>query len=134
MCKNVRIFSGKLTFHFFQNQNKLKIWTNFDQFWIIIISNSYLKNLIKSLTKYKRPKMKRDARQKCSLFLIIFSRSYFVRALVFVSFNPKVTFHAPCWFFVNWCYEITIFLDDSNSWFENSRGLAWSGDMLTSLF
>ena len=47
----------------------------------------------KALTKYERPKMKRDAGQKCNLFyrkrlhfrrasLFIFGRSYFVRALV----------------------------------------------------
>ena len=36
----------------------------------------------KALTKYERRTMKRDARQKCSLFsLLIFGRSYFVRAL-----------------------------------------------------
>ena len=33
----------------------------------------------KPLTKFKRPKMKTDARQKCSLFLV---HSYFIRALV----------------------------------------------------
>ena len=43
-----------------------------------ILSNFSL--YTKALTKYERRTMKRDARQKCSLFsLFIFGRSYFVR-------------------------------------------------------
>ena len=58
----------------------------------LIISTSKFK----ALTKYERPKIKRDARQKCSLFLrkrlyvwwaslFIFGHSYFVRGLVYFS-------------------------------------------------
>ena len=51
----------------------------------------FAEKISKALTKYERLKMKRDACQKCSLFLtaflrvsfFIFGRSYFVRALNF---------------------------------------------------
>ena len=43
-------------------------------------------NVTKAVTKYEWPKMKRDARQKCSLFLI-FGRSYFVKAVVIWHFT-----------------------------------------------
>ena len=44
------------------------------------VQNFYGLNSTKALTKYERPKMKRDARQKCNLFLskrLNFWRAFF---------------------------------------------------------
>ena len=51
--------------------------------------------LLKPLPKYERPKMKRDARQKCSPFLFVFGCLYFIRALVEISCRQSQHFHGP---------------------------------------
>ena len=48
------------------------------KYFIILIKPT---DLYKALTKYKRPKMKRDSRQKCSIFLILAGISFHFRPL-----------------------------------------------------
>ena len=50
----------------------------------------------KALTKYERPKMKRERLHFCGASLFIFGRSYFVRALVFYGWSIRGVVELCC--------------------------------------